>query len=115
MASRQRGNGEGSIYQRKDGRWVGSISLPGGRRKDFYGKTRKEVQAKLIAAQRDLQQGLPIPGEKLTVGQYLTDWLENCVKGPRAPRTYESYSSLIRLHVNPELGKVRLVALTPQQ
>ena len=44
----KRGNGEGSIYQRKDGLWIGAISI--GRdingnikRKTFSGKTRSEV------------------------------------------------------------------------
>jgi integrase len=47
MANR-RGSGEGSIYQRKDGRWCAQVSLgykPGGKphRKLLYGKTRNEV------------------------------------------------------------------------
>ena len=29
---KQRGHGEGSIYQRKDGRWAASITLEGGKR-----------------------------------------------------------------------------------
>jgi len=47
----RRGNSEGSIYQRNDGRWVSVIDLgyqDGKRhRKSIYGKTRKEVQKKL--------------------------------------------------------------------
>ena len=48
--AKQRGHGEGSIYKRKDGRWVASISLENRRRKYFYGETRKEVQDKLKVA-----------------------------------------------------------------
>ena len=40
---KQRGHGEGSIFQRKDGRWVAQITLEDGRRKPLYGKTRKEA------------------------------------------------------------------------
>ncbi len=40
----KRGHGEGSIYQRKDGRWTASITVEGRKRKYIYGKTRKEVQ-----------------------------------------------------------------------
>ena len=47
----RRGQGEGSIYQRKDGRWVAELDLgweAGKRkRKPIYGKTRREVQEKL--------------------------------------------------------------------
>ncbi len=42
----KRGNGEGSIYRRKDGRWTAEMSLEGGKSKFIYGKTRKEVQEK---------------------------------------------------------------------
>ncbi len=50
---RRRGPGEGSIVQRKDGRWQASIQIgynpETGRpkRKYFYGRTRKEVQEKI--------------------------------------------------------------------
>ena len=30
---KKRGNGEGSVYQRQDGIWCGSITLDGGKRK----------------------------------------------------------------------------------
>jgi hypothetical protein len=43
----KRANGEGSIYERKDGRWVASITLENGKRKSVYGATKQEaVQAK---------------------------------------------------------------------
>ena len=43
----RRGHGEGSIYQRKDGRWAASMTLEGLKRKTFYGKTSKEVKEQL--------------------------------------------------------------------
>src|SRR5712692_8680236 len=64
---KQRGHGEGSIYQRKDGRWAASISLEGGKRKTFYGKTRKEVQEKLMKALHEQQQGILATGPKQTL------------------------------------------------
>jgi integrase len=58
----RRGHGEGSIFQRKDGRWVGTLNLgwqDGKRaRKSFYGRTRREVAEALTKAQRDAQLGL---------------------------------------------------------
>lgn len=51
--AKRRGDGEGSITRRKDGRWQGSALIGYDRetgkpiRKYFYGKTRKEVQRKL--------------------------------------------------------------------
>src|SRR5437879_6428721 len=48
--SKGRGNGEGSIYQRSDGKWCAAISLAGGKRKVLYGRTRKDVANRLAPA-----------------------------------------------------------------
>jgi hypothetical protein len=42
-ATSRRANGEGSIYQRKDSRWVGSISVGKGQRQHFLGHTRAKA------------------------------------------------------------------------
>lgn len=68
----RRGHGEGTIAKRGDGRWTGALSLPNGKRRWFYGKTRKEVQDALRAAQRQQDQGTLITGPRQTVGHYLT-------------------------------------------
>lgn len=54
----RRGRGEGSIYQRKDGRYTASmpISGQGRKRKYFYGKSRAEVRGKLQKAQLEQKQ-----------------------------------------------------------
>ena len=70
----KRGNGEGTIYQRQsDGKWCASVSIDGGRRKVLYGKTRQEVARKLAAALRDVQMGMPLPGDRLTLERFLLD------------------------------------------
>ena len=76
----RRGNGEGSIYQRKDGRWVSAVHLgyrDGKRlRRRIYGATRKEVQEELTKALRSQQIGLPVESERLTLEAWLTRWLK---------------------------------------
>ena len=57
MSTKRHGHNEGSIRQRTDGSWEVRISLPNGKRKSLYGKTRREVQDKLRVAQRDLDAG----------------------------------------------------------
>jgi integrase len=74
--SKRRGNSEGTITKRADGRWEARLSLPDGKRKSFYGKTQQEVQRKLKRAQRDIEEGLPLVNEKQTVEGYLTSWLD---------------------------------------
>jgi integrase len=113
MATR-RGNSEGTITKRADGRWEARITLEEGKRKCYYGKTRQEVAQRLTAALRDRENGLPIIGEKQTVEEYLTSWLDVTQHTIR-PRTWKRYSELIRLHALPTLGKIRLAKLTPQQ
>jgi hypothetical protein len=95
----RRGNGEGSIYRRNDGRWVGEMTVEDRQRKFIYGKTRKEVQDKLQAAIHEKQQGVVLTGTaRQTVGQFLVDWLENSQEQSVRPRTYERYEEVVQLH-----------------
>lgn len=57
----RRGGNEGSIYRRGDGYWVAAISLGGGRRQTFYGKTRIVVAQKVTTVLRARQQGYAQP------------------------------------------------------
>ncbi len=79
----KRGNGEGSIYQDARGLWRAIVTLEGGKRKYLSGRTRQEVAKKLSAALRDVDYGLPLPGERLTLDKYLADWLANTIKPGR--------------------------------
>lgn len=114
----KRGNNEGSIYKRADGRWASVIDLgwqDGKRkRKTYYGQTRREVQEQLTVALRTHQQGLPIASDKLTVVQFLGSWLTDTVWSTVRPRTYQSYAELVRVHLGPGLGRIILSKLTPQ-
>ncbi len=111
----KRGNGEGSIYRRNDGRWVGEMTIEGRRRKFVYGKTRKEVQEKLQVALQEKQQGVVLEGTaRQTLGQFLADWLENSQKQNVRARTYERYEEIVRLHIDPVLGRHRLQKLSAQ-
>jgi integrase len=111
----KRGNGEGSIFQRKeDKKWTASITLENGKRKVFYGKTKKEVTEKLIKARSEQQQGMLITAPEQTVAQFLTDWLENTQKESVRARTYERYEEIIRLHIIPVLGRHQLQKLAAQ-
>lgn len=110
----KRGNGDGSIYHRtSDDKWVGSITLESGKRKVFYGKTKKEVQEKMKVALYEQQKGmLPATTAKLTVEQFLKNWLETTQKQSVRPRTYERYEEVVRLHIIPTIGRHQLQKLT---
>ena len=110
------GHHEGSIYKRSDGRWAATITLgyENGKRKrkTFYGETRKEVQEQLTRALSDIQHGLPLPNERLTVGTFLTRWLEESIRPLRRPKTYTSYAQVVRLYLQPTLGRKVLAKLS---
>jgi len=117
--AKHRGHNEGSIYQRKDGRWCGAVIVGRDatgklRRRYVYGDTRKEVREKLARLMADAQSGLPVDVSRQTVGEFLTHWLEDTVKGSARPSTYDNYRTIIRLHVIPAIGSVPLAKLTPQ-
>ena len=110
----RRGHGEGSIYQRKDGRWTAAITLENRKRKTFYGKTRKDVQEQLTKALHDQQQGTLAMGPKQSVKQYLEKWLEEVHRPTIRYRTYKRYCEILNRYILPELGHVSLHKLTPQ-
>lgn len=118
MGKRRR-QGDGSICQRQDGRWVAVLDLGyvGGKRKRkyFYGHKEREVREKLARAQRDLENGVGVGtvDERLSVEQYLQRWLTDVVQPTRRPATYTSYAEQCRLHIIPALGRHRLQKLTP--
>jgi integrase len=112
--ARKRGNREGTITHRADGRWEARITVDNGKRRCLYGKTRREVAQKLLHATKAREDGLPMPGAHLTVGQYLENWL-SAVKTQVRPRTWKRYEQYVRLHAIPGLGRTQLVKLTPEQ
>lgn len=112
----KRGQNEGSITKRKDGRWVArfTVGYEGGsqKRKCIYGRTREEVSEKLTAALRNRQLGLPVSNDKIAFGEYLDRWLEESVRPTVRPRTYIRYEGDVRNHLKPALGKIKLAKLS---
>jgi integrase len=85
----------------------------GRKRRTLYGKTRQEVAAKLSKALADREGGLMFDAGSLTVGEYLTHWLSDSVKGTVRISTFERHEQIIRTHLAPTLGRVKLKVLTP--
>lgn len=104
----KRANGEGSIYQRSDGRWCSAIvhddPVTGQRHRSvLYGKTRTEVRHKLKAATERAEAGGPVRDAKATVAAWLAEWRATALEAStRKPTTKELYSSLSRKHLEPE-------------
>lgn len=114
----RRGHGEGTIYRRTDGRWEGRIKT--GLTSDYrtktisvYGKTRKEVLTKLneVIAARDRNE--LIEPHRTTLSEWLDNWLKNYAALNVSDSTYELYEYLIRLHIKPTIGNIKLTQLRP--
>jgi integrase len=113
--SRKRGNGEGSITKRKDGRWMARYTVPtakGPKRRHVYGKTRKEAADKLAKVLSDRTEGVVYDDENMTVGDYLDAWLKGSVRGSIRQSTYDRDAYLVEKHVKPALGRIRLKNLS---
>jgi integrase len=114
--SRTRANGDGTVYQRKDGRWeaAGYVLAPGNTRKRVrvYGTTRKNAMTKLTEKIAASNRGLPVATADSTVSAYLTYWLNGVAVHHLRENTHTRYAASIRLHLNPGLGAKKLARLT---
>ena len=106
--------GEGSVYKRSDGRIVGEYEDANGKRRYVSGKTKAEVRKKLRKLLADRDEGIAYDSENLTVGGYLDRWLE-AVKGSVRERTWQRHEQVVRVHLKPTIGSVKLDRLNALQ
>jgi integrase len=113
----KRANGQGTIYEIKSGRNAGSwrcaLTVEGGKRRTFFGKTEDEVKAKLLDFQHSKQHSIPLPPPRtLTVASYAMDWLEGQRDHIRRS-TFAGYKANVVHHITPSLGRSKLADLQP--
>jgi hypothetical protein len=77
------------------------------------GKTRNEVHDKLIEVLGSRAQGLVFDAGSRTVGEYLTHWLKDSVRGTVRVSIYEVHRHMIQPHIVPALGCLKLKDLNP--
>jgi integrase len=113
----RRHRGDGSLHQRADGMWIGSVDLG----KDGSGKRRRRTVSsadypaavvKMRALLRARDDGA-LPTERSTTTAWLTRWLEEIVHPRVKPRTYDDYVSVVHHYLIPHLGAHRLNELAP--
>ncbi len=97
----KRGNNEGSIRKRKDGRWEARLQV--GWKDDGkpdvkyrYAKTRKEVAAKLDKLKQEIAQGKVLDGDKVLFSKWTLRAYEIFKKPTVKPSTQEVYEAAIR-------------------
>jgi integrase len=113
----RRPKGDGALYKRADGVWIGAVNLVGRNgvrtKKTVSGRDRNVVAARLKQLQRDIDDGLMPVAPTATVESWLVRWLDEIARPRLKPRTYATYRSVVKTHLIPELGHKRLATLQP--
>jgi len=73
--------------------------------------TKKEAERRLSELLNQLDTGTFVKPRKITVGEYLQQWLADYAELHCSPKTIESYRQVISSHLVPELGNIKLVEL----
>lgn len=113
VSKTRRANNEGSIYQRKDGLWVGMISLgydDNGKqkRKAIYGKSKIEVSKKLAELTNRIVSDNYEYVEKNTLATMMKDWLMVFKKSQVSPRTFENNITKFNNYILPKIGGMKI-------
>ncbi len=110
---KKRGSGEGTIYQLPSGNWRAQITVDGGRL-SFSARTRREVQEWLKKTIGQVDNGLSYDGATTTVDEFLKGWLIS-VKPSLRTRTHQQYCQVVRDHILPYIGHIKISLLRPDQ
>lgn len=118
MKTQKRENGQGSIYLRKDGRWVASIQngfKENGKPniKTKYAKTQAEAKRKL----KELIKEIYTPTEEVItndslVKEYCNDWLTNIQSNILKPSSYDRKEVTLENQVYPLIGDICMSQIT---
>ena len=113
MPKKNRSKGEGTIFQRKDGRWQAAYFDNAGKRRTLYGKTEKEALTKMKNAIRDSDDGMAMDKNKILFVDWIREWLEVYCKPTVRPNTYAWRYRHLNDYVIPAFPKTLLKDLRP--
>lgn len=106
--------------RKRGNRWYYSFELPtiSGERKRVEragGKTKKEAQQNLRKAMSEYEEtGSIFEPKETSVADYLNFWLEEYVSLNLSKNTYDNYEGVIRVHLIPALGNLKMSAIAPE-
>ena len=120
MKSTRKQNGEGSIFQVSENKWIAKISL--GTRPDektnikqFSGKTEAIVKKKL----RDFKKSADFAEKHMpsndTVQAYFTMWLREYQYNKLKPSSFDRLESTVTNHIIPQIGGLKIDKVTRDQ
>lgn len=113
----RRTSGDGALYQRANGLWVGTVDLPDRdgkrRRRSVSSKDYATALQKLRQLRRDIEDGQEPVTDRTTLDKWLTEWL-TIIKREVKPSTYTGYKSLVNKQIIPAIGSKKLGQLQPR-
>lgn len=105
-------NGEGSVYQRSDGKWCAAVQGA-----VLYGHTRAEAKRKRKEALSRVEAGAPVRDSKMTLAEWMQEWTGDqgaLEASKRAEKTKTLYRILSKKHIEPApFGGIPLDRLKP--
>ena len=112
----RRANGEGSIFQRKDGLWCGYFTAgvdDNGKqiKKYVYGQTKAIVSAKLTELSGRIKNTAYQEIENKKLSELMTEWLLVFKKSSVTSRTFEGIFRNYKLHIEPIIGNMKVYDL----
>jgi hypothetical protein len=109
---------KGHVRKRGKG-WVYVVDLPrgtDGRRRQNWSTsfdTKREAEAALSKTLTEINKGSYIEPSNMLVREYLQRWLDDYAQHNCSSKTVERYADLIRNHISPALGSLKLRELKP--
>lgn len=107
-------NNSGTIRQRADGRWearvtVGVNPVTGKQiRQSIYGSTQNEVRKAMIKVLAKIDNGTFVVPNRVTVAEWLDEWLKTFCSISLKQYTINGYSVVIENHLKPNIGDMKL-------
>lgn len=106
----RRGRNEGTIFKKANGTWRAQISIEG-KRISYTAHSHAECRAWVRKMLDQVDQGMTFESRNLTVTEYLHGWIA-VKKNALRTKTGLEYEKLIRLYIEPILGRLKLKDLS---
>lgn len=107
---RTKGSGQGSVYKRGN-KWRGQITI-NGKRLSYTAEKKKDVLDWIASTRTDAAYGIPIDTPDYSVQEWMEIYMDKWYRNRVTPNTYDNTYNLIKNHLYPVLGEVKLTDLT---
>jgi integrase len=101
--------GTGSVFQRKDGRWIAQVrDKASGKLVSRSAKSERDARKLLREMTSRLDSGIRAADRNVTLTTYVEDWLANRAERGRSAGTVGEYERALRNDVLPKIGGKRI-------